>query len=84
MTTLALVNARLVNEGRIVDSDVLIRGDRIERIGAGSVPHGAEVIDRAGKHLLPGIIDDQVHFREPGLTHKATLASESLAGCSRS
>jgi dihydroorotase len=79
MTTLALVNARLVNEGRIVDSDVLIRGDRIERVGAGSVPRGAEVIDLAGKHLLPGIIDDQVHCREPGLTHKATLASESLA-----
>src|SRR5262245_39837805 len=79
MSTLALVNARLVNEGRIVDADVLIRGDRIERVGAGAVPQDAEVVDLAGKHLLPGIIDGQVHCREPGLTHKATLGSESLA-----
>ena len=79
MSTLALVNARLVNEGRIVDADVLIRGERIERVGAGALPRGAEVVDLAGKHLLPGLIDDQVHCREPGLTHKATLATESLA-----
>lgn len=79
MNALHLVNAQLVNEGRIFAADVLIRGDRIERIGAGPVPAGAAVIDLAGKHLLPGIIDDQVHCREPGLTHKATLATESLA-----
>ncbi len=79
MKVLSLVNATLVNEGRVVATDVLVRGDRIERIGAGAVPAGAEVVDLAGKHLLPGIIDDQVHCREPGLTHKATLATESLA-----
>ncbi|HZF30462.1 MAG TPA: dihydroorotase [Gammaproteobacteria bacterium] len=79
MSTLALINARLVNEGRIVDADVLIRGERIERVGAGALPPGAAVVDLAGKHLLPGLIDDQVHCREPGLTHKATLATESLA-----
>jgi len=79
MSALLLVNATLVNEGRVVETDVLIRGDRIERVGAGAVPAGAEVVDLAGKHLLPGIIDDQVHCREPGLTHKATLATESLA-----
>jgi dihydroorotase len=79
MSALALVNAQLVNEGRIVATDVLVRGDRIERIGAGAVPAGAQVVDLAGKHLLPGLIDGQVHCREPGLTHKATLASESLA-----
>jgi dihydroorotase len=79
MSTLALINARLVNEGRIVQTDVVIRGERIERVGAGALPRGAEVIDLAGKHLLPGLIDDQVHCREPGLTHKATLATESLA-----
>jgi len=79
MSTLALVNARLVNEGRIVETDVLVRGERIERLGSGSVPRDAEVVDLAGKHLLPGLIDDQVHCREPGLTHKATIASESLA-----
>ena len=72
-------NARLVNEGRIVETDVLIRDERIERIGTGALPPGTETIDLGGRHLLPGIIDDQVHCREPGLTHKATLASESLA-----
>lgn len=79
MSSLLLVNAQIVNEGRIVAADVLIRGERIERIGTGAVPAGTETIDLAGKHLLPGIIDDQVHCREPGLTHKATLATESLA-----
>jgi dihydroorotase len=79
MSGLQLVNAQLVNEGRIFAADVLIRGDRIERIGPGAVPRGATVIDLAGKHLLPGLIDDQVHCREPGLTHKATLGTESLA-----
>jgi dihydroorotase len=79
MSMLAIVNAKLVNEGRTVATDVLVRGDRIERIGVGAVPHGAQVVDLAGKHLLPGLIDDQVHCREPGLTHKATIASESLA-----
>ncbi len=77
--SLQLVNAQLVNEGRIVAADVLIRGERIERIGAGAVPAGTTTIDLKGKHLLPGLIDDQVHCREPGLTHKATLATESLA-----
>lgn len=79
MSTLLLVNAQLVNEGRTYAADVLIRDDRIERIGAGPVPAGTTVIDLRGKHLLPGLIDDQVHCREPGLTHKATLGTESLA-----
>jgi dihydroorotase len=77
--SLQLVNAQLVNEGRIVAADVLIRGERIERIGTGAVPAGTTTIDLRGKYLLPGLIDDQVHCREPGLTHKATLATESLA-----
>ena len=79
MTSLVLANAQLVNEGRSYAADVLIRGDRIERIGTGTVPPGTATIDLAGMHLLPGLIDDQVHCREPGLTHKATLATESLA-----
>ena len=79
MAALRLVNAQLVNEGRIVAADVLIRGDRVERIGTGAVPAGTTTIDLKGKYLLPGLIDDQVHCREPGLTHKATLATESLA-----
>jgi dihydroorotase len=79
MTVLALVNGQVVNDGRVFAADVLVRGERIERIGPGAVPAGADVIDLAGRYLLPGIIDDQVHCREPGLTHKATLGSESLA-----
>jgi dihydroorotase len=79
MGPLRLVNAQLVNEGRIAAADVLIRGDRVERIGTGAVPAGTTTIDLKGKYLLPGLIDDQVHCREPGLTHKATLATESLA-----
>jgi dihydroorotase len=79
MNSLLLANAQVVNEGRIVAADVFVRGDRIERVGSGSVPPGTPTIDLRGKHLLPGLIDDQVHCREPGLTHKATLATESLA-----
>src|SRR5262245_56431529 len=79
MSTLHRVKAQLVNEGRIFAADVLIRGDRIERVGTGAVPPGTTTIDLGGKHLLPGLIDDQVHCREPGLTHKATLATEALA-----
>jgi dihydroorotase len=74
-----LVNGRLVNEGAVIEADVLVKNDRIERIGTGPVPPRAQTVDLAGCHLLPGVIDDQVHCREPGLTHKATLASESLA-----
>ena len=76
---LLITNARLINEGRIVDADVLVRGDRIEKISAGQSAGDADVIDAAGKYLMPGMIDDQVHFREPGLTHKGDLATESAA-----
>jgi len=77
---LLIVNARLINEGEIVDADVLIRGDRIEKIAAGiRAENGVNVIDAAGKYLMPGMVDDQVHFREPGLTHKGDLATESAA-----
>ena len=78
MQTLLIKNARLVNEGEIRDADVLLDGDRIARIDASiSVGDGVTVIDAAGKYLIPGMIDDQVHFREPGLTHKGDLATES-------
>ena len=80
MGKLLISNARLVNEGVVRDADVLIDGDRIARIDSGlSLPSGADRIDAAGKFLLPGMIDDQVHFREPGMTHKGDLASESAA-----
>jgi dihydroorotase len=79
MTSLLLANGRIVNEGRIDEADLLIVDDRLARIGAGTVPARTRVVDLDGLHVLPGLIDDQVHFREPGLTHKATIASESLA-----
>lgn len=80
MSKLLLRNARLVNEGEVRDADVLIVGDRIDTIGSSiAAPEGAAVIDLAGKYLLPGMIDDQVHCREPGMTHKGDLATESAA-----
>ncbi len=80
MSKLLLSNARLVNEGEISDVDVLIDGERIEKVASSiAVPDEAKVIDLAGKYLMPGMIDDQVHFREPGMTHKGDLATESAA-----
>ena len=80
MTKLLITNARLVNEGAIRDADVLIAGDRIEKIGDSiKATEDATVIDADGKYLMPGMIDDQVHFREPGLTQKGDLATESAA-----
>ena len=72
-------NALIVNENAIVEGDVLIEGDRIERIDRDISSENAQVLDVNGSHLFPGIIDDQVHFREPGLTHKGDIASESRA-----
>ena len=70
-------NAHIVNEGQVTVGDVLVVGDRISKVGKGL--EGDEVIDANGFWLMPGIIDDQVHFREPGLTHKADLSTESKA-----
>ncbi len=80
MATVVLRNAELINEGRRLQADVLLRDGVIERIG--TIPAGTRAdreLDLRGKLLLPGLIDDQVHFREPGLTHKATIASEARA-----
>ena len=74
-----VVNAKIVNEGKQLESDVLIVDERIEKIGPHLSEKGATIIDASGKLLLPGVIDDQVHFREPGLTHKGTIHSESRA-----
>ncbi|WP_445381095.1 dihydroorotase [Robiginitalea sp. IMCC43444] len=79
MKKLLLKNARLVNEGQIREGDVLIDGLYISRIGSDLSEPETEVLDLEGKFLLPGLIDDQVHFREPGLTHKGDIASESRA-----
>lgn len=75
-----LKNIQVVNEGKTQVKDVLIKNGRIERIDNQVNTHEAVTeIDGEGKHLLPGVIDDQVHFREPGLTHKATIYTESKA-----
>ena len=80
MTDILIVNARLVNEGREFDGDLRIRDGRIEAIGSGlAARDGETVVDAAGRRLLPGMIDDQVHFREPGLEYKADMATESAA-----
>lgn len=79
MKTTLITNARLVNEGAIREADVLIQNGRITRIGDLQHLAADRLIDAQGKHLLPGVIDDQVHFREPGLTHKATIATEARA-----
>jgi dihydroorotase len=71
-------NARIVNEGRIIEGDLAIEAGRIAAIGRVSGAARVEV-DAAGAYLLPGMIDDQVHFREPGLEHKGTIATESRA-----
>lgn len=73
-------NIQLVNEGKITNGDVLVEDGRIARIVSSmDSPAGAIEINGSGKYLLPGVIDDQVHFREPGLTHKANIYSESRA-----
>jgi len=78
--TLLIKNARLVNEGTVAEGDLLIRDGRIARIDAAiSADDSMEILDAAGAWLLPGMIDDQVHFREPGLTHKGGIWSESRA-----
>jgi len=80
LSKLLLSNARLINEGEIREVDVLVDADRIARIDASlPAPADATVIDVAGKYLMPGMIDDQVHFREPGMPHKGDLATESAA-----
>ncbi len=73
-------NIQVVNEGKIIPLDVLTDGERIEKI-AGQIETRYKVVEinGDGKHLFPGVIDDQVHFREPGLTHKATIYTESKA-----
>ena len=80
MNKLLITNARLINEDEIRDADVLIRGERIEQVGSGiAADESTDIIDAAGRYLIPGMIDDQVHFREPGLTSKGDLATESAA-----
>ena len=75
-------NASIVNEGKCSVADILISNDRIEKIAPSISLKNQEIIteiNAEGLHLLPGVIDDQVHFREPGLTHKGSIYSESKA-----
>ena len=80
METILIVNANIVNEGKVFEGDVLIKGNHIDTVGKDlSSTNAGVVIDVKGQHLFPGAIDDQVHFREPGLTHKGNIYTESRA-----
>lgn len=81
MSKILIKNAKIVNEGTILEGDVLIENELITEIAPSisAKSYDVNVYDAEGKYLLPGVIDDQVHFREPGLTHKATIATESRA-----
>lgn len=80
MKTYLIKNALVANEGKTIQADVLIKNGRIERIASNiTTDFNAVEIDATGLYLLPGIIDDQVHFREPGLTHKASIYTEAKA-----
>lgn len=77
MHTLVLKNGTIVNEGSVIEGDLAIAGERIAQVGGTAA--GATEIDVAGAWVIPGMIDDQVHFREPGLEHKGEIATESKA-----
>lgn len=81
LKTTLIKNANIVNEGKIFNGDILIEGEYIKQISEFISAKSADVhvFDAEGKYLLPGVIDDQVHFREPGLTHKANIETESKA-----
>lgn len=79
MNNTLITNAKIVNEGKVFEGDVWIKGSFIEKIGKNLSEPQATVIDANGRLLIPGAIDDQVHFREPGLTHKGTIFTESRA-----
>ena len=80
MYDLILKNCKIVNENKIIESDIAIKNNRIELIQASIDSESKKIVDVDGKYVLPGLIDDQVHFREPGLTHKGDIATESRAG----
>ena len=82
MSSILIKNARIVNEGRSFNGDLLIEDELIKAIGIPGevgIPGGTRIIEADGLILIPGVIDDQVHFREPGLTHKADIHSETRA-----
>ena len=80
MYDLILKNCKIVNENQILDSDIAIKNNRIELISSDINAESKKVLEIDGRYVIPGLIDDQVHFREPGLTHKGEIATESKAG----
>jgi len=80
MYDIILKNCNIVNENQIKESDIAIKNQRIDLISTSIDSEAREVIDLNGRYVIPGLIDDQVHFREPGLTHKGDIATESKAG----
>ena len=80
MSELLITGGTLINDGVRTSEDILVRNGRIETIGSPlQAPSSCKIIKAEGKWILPGLIDDQVHFREPGLTHKACIHTESQA-----
>ena len=79
MYDLILKNCQIVNEETIYHSDIAIKNERIALINSSIDAEAKEILDVEGKYVIPGMIDDQVHFREPGLTHKGSIATESRA-----
>src|SRR6202000_3389503 len=80
MRNYLIKNISIVNEGKITTADLLLKNGRIEKMGTElKAPFAVTEINGEGKYLLPGVIDDQVHFREPGLTHKASIYTEAKA-----
>lgn len=79
MSSILIKSAQIVNEGQIQTADVLIKAGRIAKIASNIDAEADQLIDAEGLHLFPGLIDDQVHFREPGLTYKADIFHESRA-----
>ena len=80
MSDFLITGGKIVNDGTAEEKDLLVKDGRVERLDDSiSPPPGTEVMDAGGKLILPGLIDDQVHFREPGLTHKACIRTESRA-----
>src|SRR3972149_11084442 len=81
MSKTLITNANIVKEGKTFRGNILIEGEFISKISEREITTSVDkIIDAKGKYLLPGIIDDQVHFREPGLTHKGNIYSEARAG----
>ncbi len=80
MFDLVLKNGTIVNDGKVFEADIAITNERIEQVDSMIASEAHHEINLEGKHIIPGLIDDQVHFREPGLTHKGNIQSESRAG----